>query len=303
MHSEIEAAALDGAGGAFQPRHGHTRPPGSPCANCGETLAGPWCHACGQLAEDFHRSIVRLLGEVVESLTHMDGRLWRTLPNLAVKPGRLTRDYIDGRRASQIPPLRLFLVVLLLFFLTTSLGPRQDLLKFGSPAERARVSAEIGQSNIQIGGLSRQNLALVNWLKARAQAVLQDPERFRLVLEAQEERFAFLALPVATLLLALVFVFQRRFYIFDHTIFALHSLSFQGLLLSASNILKLGVPGASLILFLAPVHLFIHMRGSYETSILGTLFRMALMAIGSLIAFTVLFLCLLVVGLVAMEPT
>ena len=29
-------------------------------ANCATPLQGPWCHACGQRGEDFHRSIVHL---------------------------------------------------------------------------------------------------------------------------------------------------------------------------------------------------------------------------------------------------
>ena len=89
-----------------------------PCANCGAVLQGDWCHECGQLAEDFHRSVTRLIMEAVEGLTHLDGRFWRTAPTLLVRPAKLTTDYIEGHRASQIPPLRLFLVVLLLVFLT-----------------------------------------------------------------------------------------------------------------------------------------------------------------------------------------
>lgn len=303
MHSEIEAAVVDSAADAFRPRHGETRPAGSPCANCGATLVGAWCHDCGQLAEDFHRSIVKLLGEVVEGLTHLDGRLWRTVPNLALKPGKLTRDYIHGHRAAQIPPLRLFLVVLLMFFVSMSIGQKPQLLKFGSPAERAKISAQLAHSKIELPGMDPRAVSAANWFKSRSQAVLQDPERYKLILESQEERFAFLALPVATLLMSLLFVFQRRFYIFDHTIFSLHSLSFQGLLLTASNLLNLAVANlGSLLLILAPVHLFIHMRGMYGTSILGTLLRMSLLALGSLIAFLVLFLALLLVGLAAMEP-
>ena len=79
-------------------------------------MIGTYCHACGQLAEDFHKSVWKLGREALESFFHLDGRLARTLPRLIVRPGRLTRDYIDGKRAAQVPPLRLFLVILLLTF-------------------------------------------------------------------------------------------------------------------------------------------------------------------------------------------
>ena len=302
MH-EVEAAAVDTLGAVFRPRHRVTRPPGSPCANCGAILQGDWCHDCGQLAEDFHRSVVRLIMEAVEGLTHLDGRFWRTAPGLLIKPAKLTRDYIDGHRAAQIPPLRLFLVVLLLVFLTASFGAHRKALIFDSPAERSHVEASLQKMNFSMRWGNKTLSDPANWFKPRMLEVVRDPERFKLILESQEERFAFLALPLATLLLCGVFVFQRRFYVFDHTIFALHSLSFQGLLLTTTNLLGLGLGGSSgLLLFLAPAHLFVHMRGFYRTSILGTLLRMVLLAIGSLAGFVVLFLGLLLVGLNAMTP-
>ena len=108
MHGEVEAGAVDSLGSILRrpPRATH-RP--DACANCGAVLQGDWCHECGQLAEDFHRSVIRLIMEAVEGLTHLDGRLWRTAPTLLVRPAKLTTDYIEGHRASQIPPLHLFL--------------------------------------------------------------------------------------------------------------------------------------------------------------------------------------------------
>ncbi|MEF3019414.1 DUF3667 domain-containing protein, partial [Pseudomonas aeruginosa] len=78
---------------------------------------GPWCYHCGQLGADFHRSTFHLIAEAFESFFHADGRLVRTLPRLIVAPGRLTHDFLAGKRAPQIPPLRLFLVSVLLLFL------------------------------------------------------------------------------------------------------------------------------------------------------------------------------------------
>ena len=304
MTTEFEAVVLDGVATTRRPHHGPTQAAGSPCANCGAVLQGAWCHDCGQLAEDFHRSIGRLVMEVVESLTHLDGRFWVTAPALVIRPARLTRDYIDGHRAAQIPPLRLFLVVLLLVFFIGSLsGGQKDFFKFNdkdeTPASRAATAAQIEKAHIQLG--SHPSAMADNWFKPRLKAVLADPERFKLILESNAERFAFMALPLATGLLCLLFVFQRRFFVFDHTIFALHSLSFQGLLISASSLAGMAwEPASGILLLAAPVHLFVHMRGVYRTGIGGTLLRMALLAIGSMIGFIVLLLLLFIVGLSAM---
>jgi hypothetical protein len=122
MAHEIETAAADSLGGffRFRRRAAHTAPVGSPCANCATPLMGPWCYACGQLGEDFHRSLKHLVIEACEGFVHFDGRLWRTVPDLLLHPARLTRAYLDGRRAPQVPPLRMLFVTLLILFLVGS---------------------------------------------------------------------------------------------------------------------------------------------------------------------------------------
>ena len=125
MSSELEAAAADSAshliGGAHKPQP----PPGAVCANCGATLQGPWCHACGQDADTHKRSILHLAWEVIEGLAHLDGRLSRTLPDLFLRPGRLARDYMEGRIVRHVPPFRTFLVALLIFIFAAEYATHQ----------------------------------------------------------------------------------------------------------------------------------------------------------------------------------
>ena len=74
------------------------------------------CHVCGQSTDDQHRSIWHLAWEGIEGLTHLDGRLGQTLPPLFLNPGKLARDHFEGRRARHVPPFRLFLITLLVFY-------------------------------------------------------------------------------------------------------------------------------------------------------------------------------------------
>ena len=55
--------------------------------------------------------------EAFESLTHADSRVWKTLGYLLARPGLLTREFLDGRRARYLPPFRLYIVISLVFFL------------------------------------------------------------------------------------------------------------------------------------------------------------------------------------------
>jgi hypothetical protein len=317
MTHEIETAAAGSLGGflRFRRHKDHALPLGTPCANCATPLQGPWCHDCGQLGEDFHRSIWRLMGEVVEGVLHFDGRVWRTLPDLFLHPGRLTRAYLDGHRAPQIPPLRLFLVVLLVVFFAGSLGARGVVINTTTtddhgkvlseaartldtltPEDKAEVKEAMAKAKIKI--MNKPDEGAGAWLKARIVKALDDPERFKLVLEQWSERFAFLTLPLSAAILSLLFVFQRRFYIFDHTIFSLHSLSAMGLLLAvATGLSRLTGGWSSLVLLAAPFHLFVHMRGVYETGVFGTLLRMLLLFIASATGVGLIILGLIWVGL------
>jgi hypothetical protein len=72
-------------------------------------------------------TVWELLKEVSEVLTTLDSRLWRTLEFLLLRPGRLTADYLKGRRARYAPPLRLFLGASLIFFFAEAVGNRLDL--------------------------------------------------------------------------------------------------------------------------------------------------------------------------------
>lgn len=54
--------------------------------------------------------------ESVETLFLMDGRLAQTVPALMLYPGRVSRDYLNGRRARFIPPFRLYVLASLVFF-------------------------------------------------------------------------------------------------------------------------------------------------------------------------------------------
>jgi hypothetical protein len=92
------------------------------CLNCGAVLAGRYCANCSQAAGVHVPSTRELLHEALEGLTHSDSRLWRTLYLLWFKPGKLTQEFVAGRRASYLPPFRLYLVLSIIFFLAASVS-------------------------------------------------------------------------------------------------------------------------------------------------------------------------------------
>jgi len=261
-------------------------------------LDGPYCGVCGQAAEDFQKSIGVLLGEAVEHLSDVDGRVLHTIPTLILRPATLTRDYLAGRRASQTAPLRLFLVVVVIFFFA---GSFKDLVqpsnlpwyKPDHPAEQV--------PNLKAGtdALSR---TIVAWLNPRLAYAVNHQREFGAAFVSWLHEIPIVFLPIATLLLGLVFVRDRRFVLFDHAIFSMHSLSFMGLLFTLTTLMEIGPLSSvtGLVGMAAPVHLFLHLRGVYGTSVAGTLARMFLLAVLSLVAVVLLMVGTVGLGLSAM---
>lgn len=312
---ELDAFTADAIAGEVSRASHHALPIGTPCPNCTTPLQGPWCHTCGQKGEKYDRSIWHLVAEAFEGLTHLDGRVWNTLPKLVYRPGELTRSYLDGHRAAQIPPFRLYLVVLLLVFFSGGLA----FSDHGNTHNNIRVAAPNATSVDEIINSSKDVSAedKADWRQAadavnaklkskphstywdeRAKRAVDKPEAFLHALEQWGHRFAILMLPIAAAMLSVLFLFKKGVYVFDHLIFSMHSLSFQGLLLTGIFLGSLVSGLFWWLLWLMPVHLFVHMKGTYKSHTLTTLVRMWLLFIGSSVAVGFLLLGLLIVGLV-----
>lgn len=105
VQAALTARALEpAAGGPDDDGHNHERA----CLNCGTALLGSHCHACGQAAHA-HKTLGAFLHDLLHGVFHFEGKIWRTIPALLFRPGKLTREYVDGRRASYVSPIALFL--------------------------------------------------------------------------------------------------------------------------------------------------------------------------------------------------
>ena len=103
---------------ALAPGHGEgtdRKSQGSACLNCGAVLTGCYCHNCGQSGH-VHRTLSSFLHDFLHGAFHFEGKIWRTIPALAFRPGKMTRAYIDGKRARYVSPMALFLFSLFLMF-------------------------------------------------------------------------------------------------------------------------------------------------------------------------------------------
>lgn len=115
---------------------------GAACISCGVAIVGEYCAGCGQKNDDMRRSTFVLFKDFIKDTFSFDSRMWRTLGLLAAAPGTVPAHYSHGRRSRYTPPVRLFLVVSFLFFLT--LGVTQTM--FIALEVRARTPEEIAEA-------------------------------------------------------------------------------------------------------------------------------------------------------------
>lgn len=111
----------------------------SACLNCGTELKGPFCYYCGQPDKNMMRFFPVLLRELLEDTLDFDSRFLRTIKPLLFKPGKLTRDYLDGRRFRYVPPMRLYIFSsIACFFIAALLAT--DVVHIGKEGDQATES-------------------------------------------------------------------------------------------------------------------------------------------------------------------
>ncbi|MES2336972.1 MAG: DUF3667 domain-containing protein [Pseudomonadota bacterium] len=150
---DIVTAGLIGR--AVEPHAGegaHGTPHGD-CLNCGTVLVGEHCHACGQSAH-VHRSMSAYGHDILHGVFHFEGKIWRTLPMLAFRPGELTRRYVAGERARFVSPIALFLFSVFLMFTVVANLPgwnfgNSDMLKPGVAQGMAKARTQLAEARAQ----------------------------------------------------------------------------------------------------------------------------------------------------------
>lgn len=144
---DIEAAggAVTGGliAGAIEKPSGHAGEDGhGVCADCGAEVSGNFCAACGQPTH-VHRTLHHLLEEVLHGVMHFDARIWRTLPLLWLNPGKLTREWVEGKRTRYVSPLAMFLFTVFVMFFALSFMPAYEgaAVKVDVAEEQANLAA------------------------------------------------------------------------------------------------------------------------------------------------------------------
>lgn len=292
-----------------------TRSGSGACLNCGSSLTGPFCAACGQRDVPPYPSVRDLVVDAFWELSGWDGRFASTVRALVQRPGLLTREFLEGRRARYISPLRLYLMMSLVYFVLAAAAPAVSFSSGVLDGLSGRPSAGSGGVTLsrpeRVGAAARGALtsddavspaeraaALADAERAPApmrpflRRALGDPKGFRQGILATMPRMLFALLPIFAAIIAL---FYRGRKYPEHLYFAIHFHAFLFLALGAGALLRFtrlpllaGVVGGVAMLWI-PVYATLAFRRVYGGSLAATLAKevaiAAIYCVTSLVAF------------------
>ncbi|HEX2189067.1 MAG TPA: DUF3667 domain-containing protein [Longimicrobiaceae bacterium] len=147
MSDVLVPAAREAA--AAPPAAGGAASGSAACASCGASLAGEYCHACGQRARRGRFTVRGIFAHLVTDAFDLNRGLLFTAVALTVRPGAAIRDYVDGATARYTNPVKYLVVcVALAVFASVQVGVTRDMaggFAEGMGAESAAVAERIGE--------------------------------------------------------------------------------------------------------------------------------------------------------------
>ena len=123
----------------------------STCPNCGDARSGAFCAVCGQNDRNYVRGLGSVGWDLCRESFEVDSRLLQTLKLLLFKPGSLTTEFSQDRRARYMSPVRLYLFASFLFVLVLSFA-MPDSLTEGAATMRDNPEESPLEGDVVPGG-------------------------------------------------------------------------------------------------------------------------------------------------------
>jgi Protein of unknown function (DUF3667) len=305
------------------------------CLNCGHELGelGKFCSNCGQEVKPLNIKFKDIILDFLSDFFTFDSKFFRSFIPLFLKPGRLTVDYLSGKRIRYIPPVRLFLFVSIVFFFILSFQITDDMNFFNVEDNTSVVndSTVVDSSNGLINSISTINskkdslIHVMDTIKSKFSLIKAVKETFpdsdfrtqfiiaqliRLEAKGSKAFFNYLLgqgtfilliiIPFFALFLKLIYI-RRKIYFNNHLVFSFHLHAF--ILLFLSLLMLLNYLTGPVIFFLLiaviPVYLYLALKTIYVQKVRKTIFKTVLTVLFYFLGFIpIVFLLVLFVGFI-----
>ena len=265
------------------------------CLNCGSPLSAQFCPECGQKNKDYSLTFKDFFSDFLEELLDVDSRVLRSLRLLFTRPGFLTSEYVKGRRVRYIPPVRIYLVASVLFFLALTLKTLlpsvqnneffKEITESGNLDNAFENALESKQNALSNEVLSYEGSGLVPVDPDSSQSGMQlslgegtydvNQGDFLSNFSDNFAKMMFLLLPVAALQLKMLYWRRKKLYI-EHLVFSIHVHAFIFSLLILTIILDFKLT-MWLVIISSLIYLYIAMKQFYGQSYSKTASKMFLL--------------------------
>jgi hypothetical protein len=274
------------------------------CLNCEESLSGEnFCPNCGQLNNERKPNVFELFFEMMSNLFAFDSKFYRSVGPLLFKPGSLSVAFIDGKRQQFMLPIRMFIVITILFLTVNSFSNRSDFIEINTTQNSSAASDStseiqsvddiferlIARDTLSVDeGLKKLNLkpTFINRLfYQQGQKLIHNGlGNFLNYFFSKFLIYGLLFIPFLAMLLKLFYLNLPRYYYIDHFIFAVHQQTVLMILALITLLLNTVVDDsdwAVLILLIAfVIHFLKALKTFYKEVWWLTIFKFILINIG-----------------------
>jgi len=211
------------------------------CLNCNAVVLGRFCHVCGQENIEPREKFSHMLAHFVFDLFHFDGKFFSTMRALLLKPGFLSQEHLNGRRADYLHPIRLYIFTSAFFFLFYfSVNSNTGEIKMNKSSNDTTYNELVNLDKSYSGVKEYDSVQAALPKKERDGFILAKITRQNLVLKDkypngkdlwvklidvfthQFPKMLFVSLPIFAFVLFLLYARKGKYFYSDHIVYTLH---------------------------------------------------------------------------------
>ncbi len=288
------------------------------CPNCESEIESDcnFCSNCGQANKKHNLNFKFVVSEFLSANFNLDNKILLTLKELIFSPGKLTHEFMVGRRAKYITPIRLYLLISFVYFFVLSLDFNRDneFLKTSNNIT-TNYSDSINDFNLFNNAfndsISNDTITensffdgMEESIEAKAKTINSDTGKlmFKELLRKYTSIGMFVLIPITALLF--FWIFNKGTYYYQHLVFSFHLQSVVFLLFVFFNIIEWFADNeliTSLKWLLFLLILFLWIKKYFKLSILRTIWKAILFLIGYTIIIVLFFIIVALVSFLNIE--